>query len=163
MYFMDVMEIGGGWGGVISPRLQFVAEVVHRCNAEEENQPVDSVHASGYLSRPVLDWPSMPRRLLHCLVLIALIFQGAAVASASVFPQADMEQHCAGHAASGQDCACCADGLAMSGCAALCSAMVSLPGSLVRIPHEAAGQRFALFVHWSAGPPHVPLNPPPIS
>jgi hypothetical protein len=103
----------------------------------------------------------MARQLIGCMILL-LILQAMTPVSADVLPQSQM-QHCHGHEAAGEDCACCSGELAMNGgCASLCSAMIAIPTTSMHLPRIVDSEHSRLDVRAPAGPAYLPLNPPPI-
>jgi len=108
----------------------------------------------------------MAHRLISAIVVVLLILQGMALATADVVPVDSSQSmaHCAGHEESGSDCACCSDSEMMGiNCAAQCTVAVcvslTLPSfDLARIKECRAPDDICV-----CGPAYSPLNPPPIS
>lgn len=106
----------------------------------------------------------MRRIVVHVLLVLALMFQGAIGVGADFSVQAhESQQHCAGHDMSTQDCACCPEGIAGSNCTVQCSVLqvpevmqapmrLELRGDRIPMPEAAVRSRF-----------YTPLDPPPIS
>ena len=104
----------------------------------------------------------MFRTALHILIVIALALQGIAAVGADFAPEQETQQHCQGHDAERQDCACCPDGATTSSCAVQCSALQS--PVMWQIPERAAVQRTHPHARETLirSRSYTPLNPPPI-
>jgi hypothetical protein len=100
--------------------------------------------------------------VLHLLLFIALVFQGvAAVAGAPA--DRGQEQHCAGHDAAQNDCACCPEGLGASmSCTAQCSVSQAPFAYLIPVRLVSYSTVTAYVQRTFAGPNDAPLIPPPI-
>jgi hypothetical protein len=108
--------------------------------------------------------PVVLRNLLNVCVLVMLLVQGVAQASAHVQPHSS-STHCASHDAAKTDCPCCGDSwLEMAaGCASGCAALVAIPQLAFDLPRTPPQLHLATALQWQAGPNYLPLTPPPIS
>lgn len=98
-------------------------------------------------------------------VLLMLVLQGVAQASAVHIADDATEQHCAGHEADRSNCDCCPDGAlaSHSGCATLCSVVATLPSSSAYIPRIEANPPADFVAIRRIDPAYLPLTPPPIA
>jgi hypothetical protein len=105
----------------------------------------------------------MARRILICVLMVMLSLQGITQVRAAVQSDLAMQEHCAGHDMSLEDCDCCPDELAMgSGCSSLCSSSAALPSVSLTLPSPASPEQHSLIVLETQSPAYLPLNPPPI-
>lgn len=104
----------------------------------------------------------MLRTALHILIVIALALQGIVAVGADFAPEQETQQHCQGHDAETQDCACCPEGATTTSCAVQCSALQS--PIMWHIPESPAVQRAHIPARETLIQSrfYTPLNPPPI-
>ena len=106
----------------------------------------------------------MTRRLISWLIVFALLLQGVAPVSAAVSSHSQNQQHCSGHEAVAEDCACCTDEVVLNGgCGTQCSMMVAVSATTPTGAGTASLEHQGLIWVGALGPAHLPLNPPPIS
>src|SRR3954469_11875621 len=105
----------------------------------------------------------MPRRVLHVLLLIALVLQGAMAFAGDFNTGLSTQHHCAGHNSQKERCPCCAgESNAGVACTVQCSAVhVTHQISIPR--HVSESDVVARVSDRSTdGPAYAPLVPPPI-
>lgn len=106
----------------------------------------------------------MTRKLLHSLLLAAVLGQGWAQASMPVALGPTPQQDCAGQMAGHDDRDCCPDGVSdPAACHALCAAGVALTAAPVPLRVASGPAPNAPIAQPRAGPSYIPLNPPPIA
>ena len=106
----------------------------------------------------------MNRRLLGCLLIAALVWQGAAQAAVAVTPQPAAEQGCADHLAASDKGDCCPDrAMDATSCQLSCASVVAPtePTTALRLTDPMAPE--VRLTQPGAEPLYLPLNPPPIS
>lgn len=106
----------------------------------------------------------MARRILICVLMVMLNLQGITQVRAAVQSDLAMQEHCAGHDMSKEDCSCCPDEPAMGvGCSSLCSVTAALPALSFTLPRPMSPEQHVLVVLETPSPAYLPLNPPPIA
>ena len=106
----------------------------------------------------------MTRKLLHSLLLAAVLGQGWAQASMPLAGNQMSQQDCAGQMAGHDDRDCCPDGVSdPAACHVLCSGSVALTGAPVPLAVASGLAPQAAIAQPHAGPSYIPLNPPPIA
>jgi hypothetical protein len=106
----------------------------------------------------------MPDRIAICLLVLALLLQGAVAVGAEIYPDEHAQQHCPmDHHGASDDCSCCDDAGQMgAGCTVQCSTSQA-PVLMIAPAHVAAeSERPPLAVRTIRNPSYTPLIPPPI-
>ena len=106
----------------------------------------------------------MTRKLLHSLLLAAVLGQGWAQASMPLADDQMSQQDCAGQMAGHDDRDCCPEGVSdPAACHALCAGGVALTAAPVPLAVASGPAPHAAIAQPRAGPSYIPLNPPPIA
>jgi hypothetical protein len=105
----------------------------------------------------------MSRRIIDCLILLALFLQGVAPVGADMLPD-PLEQHCNGHDGLPMDCDCCTDEIAITGgCSTTCAATYAPAAKPLILSAALHARHDRVSVDGASGPAYPPITPPPIS
>jgi hypothetical protein len=105
----------------------------------------------------------MRQPFVNLFLILILAFQGVSAVGADIFPDHEMQQHCAGHDMTSEDCSCCPEGAIMG---ASCTVQCSVSQTAVEMqmpPRLMVSGPISCFADRSIRDPvYVPLVPPPI-